>query len=94
MSAGVYGSTGPNAGCSISLSYILGHYWNHCFKDVYASWDYGYFITVHKSQGSDYDNVFLDYHDLINNTKASERDRLIYTGLTRTRNTCHIYYNP
>lgn len=91
LSAGVYGST---SGCSISLSYILGHYWNHCFKDVYATWDYGYFITVHKSQGSDYDNVFLDYHDLINNTKASERDRLIYTGLTRTRNTCHIYYNP
>lgn len=91
LSAGVYGST---AGCSISLSYILGHYWNHCFKDVYANWDYGYFITVHKSQGSDYDNVFLDYHDLINNTKASERDRLIYTGLTRTRNICHIYYNP
>ena len=94
LSAGVYGSAGKNAGCSISLSYILGHYWNHCFKDVYANWDYGYFITVHKSQGSDYDNVFLDYHDLINNTKASERDRLIYTGLTRTRNICHIYYNP
>lgn len=94
LSAGVYGATGKNTGCSISLSYILGHYWNHCFKDVYANWDYGYFITVHKSQGSDYDNVFLDYHDLMNNGKPDERARLIYTGLTRTRNMAHIYYNP
>jgi len=94
LSAGIYGSIGPNAKCSISLSYILGHYWNHCFKDVYANWDYGYFITVHKSQGSDYDNVFLDYHDLMNNCKPDERARLIYTGLTRTRNIAHIYYNP
>lgn len=79
---------------SINLSYILGHYWNHCVKDIFAKWDYGYFITVHKSQGSDYDNVFLDYHDLINNSKVNERARLIYTGLTRSKQKCHIYYNP
>lgn len=79
---------------SINLSYILGHYWNHCVKDIFAKWDYGYFITVHKSQGSDYDNVFLDYHDLINNSKVNERARLIYTGLTRSKLNCHIYYNP
>ena len=77
----------------ISLSFILGHYWNHVYKDIFISWDYGYFITVHKSQGSDYNNVFLDYHDLMNNTKSTELGKLIYTGFTRTKVKCHIYHN-
>jgi hypothetical protein len=75
----------------VNLSYILGHYWSHCFADIFAKWDYGYFITIHKSQGSDYDNVFLDYFDLVSNPKQNERDRLIYTGLTRAKSKCHIY---
>jgi hypothetical protein len=83
-------STNPT---TINLSYLLGHYWSHCFVDVFAKWDYGYFITVHKSQGSDYDNVFLDYFDLVSNTKHNERDRLIYTGLTRSRSKCHVYFS-
>jgi superfamily I DNA/RNA helicase len=75
----------------VNLSYVLGHYWSHCFADIFAKWDYGYFITIHKSQGSDYDNVFLDYFDLVNNPKQNERERLIYTGLTRAKSKCHIY---
>lgn len=75
----------------VNLSYVLGHYWSHCFADIFAKWDYGYFITIHKSQGSDYDNVFLDYFDLISNPKLNERERLIYTGLTRAKTKCHIY---
>jgi hypothetical protein len=75
----------------VNLSYVLGHYWSHCFADIFAKWDYGYFITIHKSQGSDYDNVFLDYFDLISNPKQNERERLIYTGLTRAKSKCHIY---
>lgn len=75
----------------VNLSYVLGHYWSHCFADIFAKWDYGYFITIHKSQGSDYDNVFLDYFDLMSNPKQNERERLIYTGLTRAKTKCHIY---
>jgi hypothetical protein len=75
----------------ITLSYVLGHYWNHVIRDVFARWDYGYFITVHKSQGSEYDTVFLDFHDLVCNPKPSEQARLIYTGFTRARTKCHIY---
>ena len=82
-----FSNTSPH----INLSYVLGHYWSHCFADIFAKWDYGYFITIHKSQGSDYDNVFLDYFDLISNPKQNERERLIYTGLTRAKSKCHIY---
>lgn len=80
-----------NASPYVNLSYVLGHYWSHCFADIFAKWDYGYFITIHKSQGSDYDNVFLDYFDLISNPKQNERERLIYTGLTRAKSKCHVY---
>ena len=82
-----FSNTSPH----VNLSYVLGHYWSHCFADIFAKWDYGYFITIHKSQGSDYDNVFLDYFDLISNPKENERERLIYTGLTRAKSKCHIY---
>lgn len=82
-----FSNTSPH----VNLSYVLGHYWSHCFADIFAKWDYGYFITIHKSQGSDYDNVFLDYFDLISNPKQNERERLIYTGLTRAKSKCHVY---
>lgn len=82
-----FSNTSPH----VNLSYVLGHYWSHCFADIFVKWDYGYFITIHKSQGSDYDNVFLDYFDLISNPKQNERERLIYTGLTRAKSKCHVY---
>lgn len=48
------------------------------FDDV----GYGYALTVHKAQGSTIDYVFLDAQDTIG---SSDRQKLLYTALTRTR---------
>lgn len=53
-----------------------------CKKDLY----YGYGSTVHKSQGSTYDNVALNLKDLYSNYDISERSRLIYVALSRSKN--------
>lgn len=53
-----------------------------CKKDMY----YGYGCTVHKSQGSTYENVALNLKDLYANYDISERSRLIYVALSRSKN--------
>ena len=44
--------------------------------------DYGYAITVHKSQGSQWDNVLI-YDDKFLAWKRKERTRWLYTAITR-----------
>ena len=60
-------------------------------KDI----DYGYAITVHKSQGSTFDNVFVDLKDILywskegKSVKRFDKDminRLIYVSLSRASN--------
>jgi exodeoxyribonuclease-5 len=47
-------------------------------------------LTCHKSQGSTYDNVFIDYRDIYSNRIAAESDRSLYVGLTRARYNAYI----
>lgn len=51
---------------------------------------YNYAITVHKSQGSTYDNVILLEEDLDFNRKTIERNRIKYTAYTRAKNRVYI----
>lgn len=53
-----------------------------CKKDLY----YGYGCTVHKSQGSTYDNVAINLQNLYKNYDISERARLLYVAFSRARN--------
>ena len=53
-----------------------------CKKELY----YNYGVTVHKSQGSSYENVAVNLIDLYKNYNTSERARLIYVALSRTKN--------
>jgi hypothetical protein len=76
---------------SLPYSLLLGHYWNHIFVEPILDWNYGYFITTHKSQGSDYDQVFVDGNNLMRNTKKTEKDKLIYTGLSRAKSRINVY---
>ena len=66
-------------------------------KDI----DYGYGITAHKSQGSTYHTVFVNYKDISNivtfeknDKRAAElmKKRLLYVALSRASNEAYLYY--
>ena len=58
--------------------------------DCFAQLNYGYCITVHKSQGSTFKNVFIDMNDILDNNNLSETSRCLYTSITRTSNTLNL----
>lgn len=47
--------------------------------------------TVHKSQGSTYDEVFVDLNNIGKCTRWKDVARLVYVAVTRARNRVHIY---
>lgn len=49
------------------------------------SFDYGYATTVHKSQGSSYDNVFVDMRNIKTCKDSLVRRQLQYVAMSRTR---------
>lgn len=75
----------------ITMSQMLGHYMSHVISSNYLEVDYGYAITVHKSQGSTYDDVFVEYGNLAANKKDCEKYKLLYTAITRSARKLHIY---
>lgn len=68
-------------------------------KDLYfndrlvrkKSFDYGYACTVHKSQGSTYNNVFVDIHNFKKCVDPKERRQLQYVALSRTKHDIIIF---
>lgn len=73
---------------------ILKRLWEYLYViyyDKFAQITYGYCITVHKSQGSTYNNVFVDGKNIFSN---SNNDALncLYTSITRASNKLIIYY--
>lgn len=59
-------------------------------KDI----DYGYAITVHKSQGSTYENVGININDIMLNENPDERRSLIYVAVSRTSKVNRILCKP
>lgn len=55
-------------------------------KDAFALVDFGYALTVHKSQGSTYDVVYA-HPDMLESKE--ERSSLMYVAVTRARNEVH-----
>lgn len=51
-------------------------------KERFASLDYAYALTVHKSQGSTFETVFVDHRDLMA-CRGPERRALVYVAATR-----------
>ena len=45
--------------------------------------DYSYAITVHRSQGSEWDIVYVELKDIMRNRKVLERNKLIYVAFSR-----------
>jgi hypothetical protein len=66
------------------------------FHDIciepFGNVSYGYAITSHKAQGSNYYNVYIDAGDIMKNNKESEMRRCLYTAFTRTENELNILF--
>jgi hypothetical protein len=54
------------------------------FVEPFADVNYGYAITCHKAQGSNYKNVFVDFNDILKNQNELEMKKCLYTAVTRT----------
>ena len=58
--------------------------------DCFAELNYGYCITVHKSQGSTFKNVFVDMNDILNNNNINETSKCLYTSITRSSKSLYL----
>jgi hypothetical protein len=63
---------------------------NKKLVDPFARVNNGICITTHRSQGSNFYNVFVDADDILKNPRADEAKRCFYTAITRTSNELHI----
>lgn len=62
-------------------------------KDIFAEITYAYAITAHRSQGSTYETVFVDVADICGNSNVVERNRILYTAITRASNKVVVIIN-
>lgn len=62
------------------------------FKNSFGQVDYGYAINTHKSQGSTYKNVYLDFNDILNVSKTSGKEKCqsLYVGITRASHNLYL----
>lgn len=56
------------------------------FRQVFAS-------TIHKSQGSTYDEVFIDLTDIASCTRPNEVARMLYVAFSRARKNIYLWGN-
>lgn len=61
------------------------------FIEQFADLKYNHAITVHKSQGSTFNEVIINVKDINFNRDVKERTRLLYTAITRARNLVIFY---
>lgn len=61
------------------------------FEDQFAKVTYNHAITVHKSQGSTYKQVILNIGNINRNPVPEEKQRLLYTGVTRASDLLILY---
>jgi hypothetical protein len=64
--------------------------WHKNMIEPFASVNYGYAITCHKGQGTNFYNVFVDVDDIIKNVNENEAKKCLYTAITRTSNELHL----
>lgn len=55
-----------------------------------ADVSYAYAITAHKAQGSTYKQTFIDASNICANSNIVERNRILYTALTRANTECTV----
>jgi hypothetical protein len=72
-----------------NINKLYGEYQTNII-DCFAQLNYGYCITVHKSQGSTFLNVFIDINDILDNNDQSETSKCLYTAITRSSKTLNL----
>jgi hypothetical protein len=78
---------------NIIEQHIIKPVWKELHKNMvqpFANVNYGYAITCHKGQGSNFYNVFVDTDDILKNGKDTEAKKCLYTAMTRASNELHI----
>lgn len=63
----------------------MGHLWRNfwALKKSLASVKFSYALTVHRSQGSTFENVFVDCDDILANSNRKEAKRCLYVAVSR-----------
>lgn len=61
------------------------------YKEKFADLRPAHSMTVHKSQGSTFDTVYLDLYDISNCNIPNQVARLLYVAATRARNKVYFY---
>ncbi|MDB9526816.1 AAA family ATPase [Oscillatoria sp. CS-180] len=61
------------------------------FKQLFHDVDYAYSLTIHKSQGSTFQDVFVDIPSMRVNQNVIERNQLCYVALTRAAQRVFLY---
>jgi len=62
-----------------------------CINDYVSIMDFNHCMTIHKSQGSEFDYVFIDSADLAICKDIQEQMKLLYVAISRAR--CSVYMN-
>ena len=63
----------------------------HKYKNYFSDISYAYAITIHKSQGSTYNNIAIACQDIKNFfDKSAIRTKLMYTAITRAKKICYL----
>ena len=77
-----------------SYEKLMENIWSYLYEnliDIFADISYGYCITTHKSQGSTFNNIYVDMNNIIlKNTNQEESYRCLYTAITRTSGKLNI----
>lgn len=64
--------------------------WLENVVDKFAQLNYGYSMTVHKSQGSTFRNVFIDAGNIISNPNMDEMAKSLYVAIARASDSVSI----
>jgi len=68
--------------------------WVNYYKlaEKYVDAKYNYALTVHKSQGSTFENSIVIYCDVLRIKDIEERNKLLYTSVTRAKKNLYLIY--
>lgn len=72
---------------------IIKPLWRESHDNVigpFANVNYGYAITCHKGQGSNFYKVFVDVDDILKNNKDNETKKCLYTAITRASDKLYL----